>query len=893
MTSPILTDYGRMPLTAVGAKFAHQATLRKLGLPVPDFFVLSASLFAELVRPKRAQLQALLAQVRLDDRASITRTAHAMQAVVRDLVLPAALGDDIERQFDRRLPDAQWVSVRACMVASRAEHSEDSVANPFAGISETHLYVPRADVIDRVRDCWASAWSEKALTYRLSQGMDALDVSVAVGVQRMVFGERSFVMFTCNPNTAARDTLLVAGHGIGEGVVQEAVPVDHYFVNAKTEAIERVIADKTKALVFDEVRGQGLCEQTVHEACAKAACLSDDEILELRRLGQRIEKAFDWPQDIEGTIDADGQIQILQARPVSIDFTTKRVWTGLNVTEGYPGVSSPLTYSLARLFYRVIFRDIYRRAGASDRLLADHHHRLDRMIGYVNGRIQYSLNAFYLLHGLVPIFPWLARAWENMVGLKTSYFMHAGEAPAEQGRWAKRWQVARAMGTFCVEFVMLPRRMRSYKQWWQQRALQSRAVLAAKPDALALTEEFHRLWRDVGQQWGVTLVNDAYIFTLHAVVNALFKRWKLDEDPALLSNLLCGDDKVESVEVFLSVLRIAEHIRARPAVADAFLGSDDATLVQRLRERTLEPGLMALIDTHIARYGDRSMEELKMENASLREDPSVLLKGIRRFVRSELDAEACRQAELGKRAEAEAALSAKLGRISLRRPLLRWMLQLLREVIAHRENSRYCRSELFGICRDIFHAQAQHLIARGAITQRDDVHCMTVDEILGFTDGTGVDESFHATVVRRREQLAAYAANEVPETLVTDGALRNNPLTRAPFDPAQADRQLSGLGSSMGVARGKARVVRDPHSVDELPPDTILVARETDPGWLFLMLASKGIVVERGSMLSHTAITGRKFGIPTVVGVDDACSRIPDGAAMEIDGGSGAVQLLH
>jgi phosphohistidine swiveling domain-containing protein len=893
MTTLILSDYARMPLDAVGAKFAHQATLRRLGLPIPDFFVLGAGLFAELVRPQRAQLQALLAQVRLDDRASITRAAHALQAVVRGLALPSALCDDIERQFDRRLPDAQWVSVRACMVSSRAEHSEDSVANPFAGISETHLYVPRASVVDRVRDCWASAWSEKALTYRLSQGMDALDVSVAVGVQRMVFGERSFVMFTCNPNTAARDTLLVAGHGIGEGVVQEAVPVDHYFVNAKTEAIERVLADKTKALVFDEARGQGLCEQAVNEACAKAPCLSDDEILALRAIGQRIESAFGWPQDIEGTLDADGQIHILQARPVSIDFTTKRVWTGLNVTESYPGVSSPLTYSLARLFYRVIFRDIYRRAGATDRLLADHHHRLDRMIGYVNGRIQYSLNAFYLLHGLVPIFPWLARAWENMVGLKTSYFMHAGETATGQGRWATRWQVAHAMGTFCVEFVMLPRRMRSYKQWWQQRALQSRAVLAAKPDALALTEEFHRLWRDVGQQWGVTLVNDAYIFTLHAIVNALFKRWKLDEDPALLSNLLCGDDKVESVEVFLSVLRIAEHIRARAALADDFLGSDDATLVQRLRARTLEPGLMALIDTHIARYGDRSMEELKMENPSLREDPSVLLKGIRRFVRSELDAEACRQAELGKRAEAEAALSAKLGRFSLRRPLLRWMLQLLREVIAHRENSRYCRSELFGICRDIFHAQAQHLIARGAIAQRDDVCCMTVDEILGFTDGTGVDESFQATVARRREQLAVYAQTEVPETLVTDGALRNNPLTRAPFNPANAERQLSGLGSSMGIARGKARVVRDPHSVDELPPDTILVARETDPGWLFLMLASKGIVVERGSMLSHTAITGRKFGIPTVVGVDDACSRIPDGAAMEIDGGSGAVQLLH
>lgn len=389
---------------------------------------------------------------------------------------------------------------------------------------------------------------------------------------------------------------------------------------------------------------------------------------------------------------------------MAIDFNTKRVWTGLNVTESYPGVSSPLTYSLARLFYRVIFRDIYRRAGATDRQLADNHHRLDRMIGCVNGRIHYSLNAFYLLHGLVPIFPWLSRAWENMVGLKTSYFMHAGEAPAPTGRWAKRREMLRAMSTFCVEFVCLPRRMRHFKQWWQARALQSRAVLTSKADPLALTEEFHRLWRDVGQQWGVTLVNDAYIFTLHALVNALFKRWKLDTDPALLSNLLCGDDEVESVEVFLSVLRIAEHIRTRPALCDDFLGGDEAALVARCRERTLDPALMQLIDSHIARYGDRSMEELKMENPSLREDPRVLIRG---------------------------------------------MLRLLREVIAHRENSRYCRSELFGICRDLFQAQAQHLLARGVIDAPADIVCLTVDEILGFTDGTGVDEAFQATVARR------------------------------------------------------------------------------------------------------------------------------------------------
>ncbi|AKJ29751.1 PEP/pyruvate-binding domain-containing protein [Caldimonas brevitalea] len=888
----IISDYRRMARAEVGGKFHVQALLRGRGIPVPDFFCLSRRLHDRWWQPARAEAAALLATVDPRDRASVTDAARRLQALVHTLDIDAATCRAVHDALDRHLGNAEYVSVRACMLGARPEWSEDSVHDPHAGISATALYVRREDVIARVRDGWASAYSEQALLYRLTQGQDALGVSVAIGVQRMVFGERSFVMFTCDPNTTARDTLLIAGHGIGEGVVQEAVPVDHYFVNAKSGAIERRLAVKHVGLGFDAERGQGLREFEVAPERREAACLDDDEIRTLQALGRKIEQVFGWPQDIEGTLDAQGRVHILQARPVSIDFVRKRLWTGLNIAESYPGVSSPLTYSLARLFYRVIFRDIYRRAGAPDRQLTEHHHRLDRMIGYVNGRIYYSLNAFYLLHGLVPIFPWLCKAWENMVGLKTSYFIDAGEAAPVLPAWRRGWQQLRGWSIFAREFLMLPRRMRAYKQWWRERALQSRRVLQDERDALALTEEFHRLWRDVGRHWGVTLINDAYIFTLHAIVQALFKRWRLDEDPALLSNLLCGDDQIESVEVFLSVLRIAAWVRSQPTLCADFLASDDATLVQRFRARRLHATLLTLLDDHIAAYGDRSMQELKMENPSLRDDPTVLLRGVRRFVKAGLDPDASRAAELKQRAEAEAALDQRFGRRSLRKGLLRWMLKLLREVIAHRENSRYCRSELFGICRDLFRAQAAHLVAQGAIERADDIYYLTVDEITGYTDGTGVDEAFRETVERRRRQLQAYAQQEVPETLATQGALRSNPLARAEAAPGVAGQALQGLGSSMGVAQGRARVVLDPHQVEDLPPDTILVTRETDPGWLFLMLASTGIVVERGSMLSHTAITGRKFGIPTVVGVDDACRRIADGAPIEIDGGRGVVRFL-
>lgn len=891
--SALLLDPRRMAAAEVGGKFHTQARMQQAGIAVPAFFCVPAAVFRAHLQPLQPRVAEILAGLDHADRKALAAAAEALRTLVRSIALEPALQAAIAQAHARELAGAAHVSVRASMLATRAEHSEDSVSNPFAGISESFLYVRPETIADRIRDCWASAFAEKALLYRLTQGIDPLDVAVAVGVQRMVFGTRSFVMFTCDPNNCARDTLLVAGHGIGEGVVQEAVPVDHYFVGGKSGLVESRLAHKDRQLGFDTARGEGLCAQPVEPALRDTSCLAEAEVRALRELGTRIEALFGWPQDIEGTIDAQGQIHILQARPVAIDYTTRRVWTGLNVTESYPGVSSPLTYTLARLFYRVIFHDIYRRAGVAPAVLHDAHHRLDRMIGYVHGRIYYSLNAFYLLHGLAPIFPILCKAWENMVGLKSSYFIASGEAEPPPRGWAKFRAQAGGWALFLREFVRLPQRMRDYKQWWRARAVQARAVLAAQPDALALTEEFHRLWRDVGRHWGVTLVNDAYIFTLMALVNALFRRWRLDRDAGLLASLLCGDEGIESVEVFLSVLRIAACIREDAALAASFRDSDDAALLARYRAGAFPERLQALLAEHIRRYGDRSMEELKMENPSLREDPTVLLRGVRRFIDSDLDAERCREAELAKRAEGERALDARFGRFSPRKALLRAMLKLLREVIAHRENARYCRSELFGICRDLFYAQAAHLVQHGAIAEVGDVIYLTVDELCGYTDGTGVDESFHETVARRRAQLIRYAEDEVPETLATDGALRSNRLTRPQLAAMAGGSLLQGLGSSMGVVRGRAHVVSDPNAVEALPPDSILVARETDPGWLFLMLAASGIVVERGSMLSHTAITGRKFGIPTVVGVESACARIPHGAWLEIDGGAGTVRILE
>ncbi|RFA30703.1 hypothetical protein CAI21_04110 [Alkalilimnicola ehrlichii] len=264
----IIDRYQTMTPDNVGGKFYSQARLKAEGLPVPGFFCLSASLFDRLVQPLRHRIEIHLAGVDLNDRNHLQKAARHIAALISEIRFDPATEAAILARFDERFGPNPTVSVRASMVAKRREFSEDSADNPFAGISDSYLYVSRSQLLTRIRDCWASAFGEKALVYRLSQGIDLLDVSVAVGIQRMVDGERSFVMFTCDPTSLARDTVIVAGYGIGEGVVQETVPVDHYFIGCKTAQVRQVLADKHSQLVRDQTPGE-LTKRRSPRNCAK------------------------------------------------------------------------------------------------------------------------------------------------------------------------------------------------------------------------------------------------------------------------------------------------------------------------------------------------------------------------------------------------------------------------------------------------------------------------------------------------------------------------------------------------------------------------------------------------------------------------------------------------
>ncbi|MFT5719447.1 MAG: phosphohistidine swiveling domain-containing protein [Oleiphilaceae bacterium] len=879
----------------VGGKFSRQSDMIVAGVPVPEFFCLSVSFFEDIFKAFKPEVESILSAIDFTKHASVKGASESVQRLFTSLELDNELQNTILNAFDNAFAADQLVSVRASTVGHLLEESEDSVSNPFAGMSESFLYVPRDQICDKVKACWGSGFSQESLIYRQAQGMSLLGFSVAVGVQKMVFGERSFVLFTADPKTAARDQVIVAGHGIGEGVVQERVPVDHYFVNGKTSDIRKEIANKETQLTIDEAAGFGLCETSVEESMRETPCLNDTQILQLVDMGKKIEALFGLPQDIEGTFTPDGQLSILQSRPIALDYGRQLIWTNTNVTESFPGVSTPLTYTFAKYFYRVIFYDAYRRLGVKESVIMNNFQPLDKMIGYLNGRIYYCLSHFYLLHKQSPMYPLFAAHWENMIGLSSSYQTHnEGGALFQVWDKVKKWT---RVGTNAVatvfDYLNHDRSMYRYHSWWENLIAPKRGKSFKGEDPLTLVNLFHKVWGEVGDEWGVTLTTDGYLIPIYGFAETLFKKWELNEDPGLLSDCLCGGETLSSVEIILSAVNLAEMVRNNPVLSSAFKDNTDKKLWQMAEQNKLDQAFTEQLKKHLHFYGDRGLQELKLEQPGLRDTPWVLLRMIKQYAIQDVTVASMREQESSVRAKADINLDGLLVEKPFRRFVLqRVILPRLRRLIMHRENSRYCRSELYGFSKNIFSGLADYFVERGVLKKTDDIFYLTQDEVFGYIDGTGVTENLQVLADLRRKEHKANLSKDVATNVTSLGAIRDNTLTPQTESIDYDPNVLQGLGSSAGKVQGIARVIDDPNEAGDIDPSMILIARETDPGWLFLMLASKGMVVERGSMLSHTAITGRKFGIPTIVALPDATQRIPDGALIEIDGSAGIVTII-
>lgn len=777
-------------------------------------------------------------------------------------VLPEATAGEVLAAAARLAPAGELLAVRSSAV------DEDGASHSFAGQLESFLDVPPGDVWGRVLDVRRSGDSERVAAYRREHGLALPPPVPAVLVQRMVHPDAAGVAFSADPVSGRRGVAVVAAvEGLGNKLVDGDADAETFQVNRAGEVI--------------------------HREGAAQPVLSPDHASAVAALARRAERFFGLPQDIEWAI-AGTELWLLQSRPI----TTLRdrpdpdgraqLWDNSNIAESYGGITLPLTFSFARRAYEEVYRQFCRIMGVPDVVVQDRANLFRHMLGLVQGRVYYNLFNWYRVLALLPGFTVNRRFMEQMMGVKQALPDEVARELATTGQAARlvdAWRLAGTLLGLVRAYGRLERDVAAFYARLNEALGPSRPDLSLwRPDELA--SHYRTLEAQLLSRWNAPLVNDFFAMIFYGLLRQLSAKWCGDEDGTLQNDLLSGQGNMISAEPAARVLQMAEMARTDAALVPVLEGGTWREVQMALRGR---PALAQAVDDYLARFGDRCMEELKLESATLHDDPLPLVRSVASLARHPQRQGGPVTEALSARAEAR--VRAALRGRPLRAAVYRWVLRNARRLVTNRENLRFERTRVFGRVRMIFVELGWRFHALGKLAEARDVFYLEVEEALGFVEGTATCGDLAGLVaVRKAEYERHRAAAPPPDRFETRGVVQHAQARDAGPGAAQEEGDTRrGLGACPGVVRGRVRVVRDPKGAT-LQQGEILVAERTDPGWIMLFPLAAGLLVERGSLLSHSAIVAREMGLPTIVSLSGVTTWLRDGDEVEMDGSTGQVR---
>jgi rifampicin phosphotransferase len=796
---------------------------------------------------------------------------------------------------------------RALAVRSSAA-GEDAAGASFAGQFETVLGVhggERAAVADAITAVWRSASAERVRVYT-GGGEAAPPPPMAVILQSLVDAAAAGVAFSADPVTAERDVAVVSAvRGLGEALVSGDEDGDTYRVRLGPGGGEVVEARLTRQERALRLAGTQTGWVQLSERERDTPSITEAEAMEIARTAGSLADRLGGPQDVEWALEkGTRRLVILQSRAITtLTAGERRIWDNSNIVESYAGVTTPLTFSFARAVYEDVYRQFCGVMGVSDELIERNRDVFAHMLGLIRGRVYYNLLSWYRLLSLLPGYAFNRAFMERMMGVREK-LTDPPEPQLVAGKWADLGRLARMVG----RMVRSSRGLR-----WEVPAFHRRLDAALLPladvdlatwspdDLLAL---YRRLEDELLRHWQPPLVNDFFAMIWFGVLGRLVERWLPGEPATLVNDLLAGEGGMISTEPARRVMALAADVAANPHLEALFQDhGDDDDLLVALRSDRAAAGFHGALDAYLSRFGDRCANELKLETITLSEDPAFLVATVRSYWRQGVtDPDASREREGSIRAAAEAVIADRLGGARLR--LFRVVLGQARARIRDRENLRFERTRVFGVVRRIFVAFGHALVRAGRVDDPRDVFWLDLREVFGWADGTGASVDLRPVVAVRRAEFARYEAGDPPpERFETWGppaeanldAIAARQRSQAATAVGRVDgpsRELVGTGCCPGVVRAPVRLVRDPRLAGELAGQ-ILVAERTDPGWTLLFPSAAGILVQRGSLLSHSAIVAREMGIPCVVSVPDLMDTLRDGELVEMDGATGLIRRLE
>lgn len=698
---------------------------------------------------------------------------------------------------------------------------EDSAENSFAGQFDTFLNVRREEIADKITECVCSLYNENVLSYMEQIGSDICLLKMNVIVQRMVNSDVSGIIFTANPQGILNESVIVAGRGLGENVVSDRIDTTSYYYSLTDD---------------------------IYYYDGKENLLSDDKVHELINTSKMICSYIGKYIDIEFAIEND-ELFILQARPITtITDKTPLLFDNSNIVESYPGLSLPLTVSFVEMVFAGVFKDTARRLLKNENELKKHYNILENTVGTSNGRIYYNLNSWYSAIKFLPFSKKIIAIWQELVGVKYK------EYDESENKINPLVKASVYLNTF-TELIRTPANMKKLND----RFTEIKTYVYCRFKEEMTEKEIFALFDKIQEQllscWGITLLNDVYAFVFTGMLKSRLKK-KYKNHEQIANSYISGISNIESMKPVKEMIRIA-------------LEKDSMTSEEYRR----------CAEEYIDIYGDRCLEELKLETETFRTNPDLFDKKILEFAE---DKE--KLAPLLQEQKQETGLDIKHD------PLTKFLSRRCMLGIGNREIQRLNRSRIFGMVREVALRLGDIYTQKNYIDDKRDVFYLTLDEIRSLADNPC---DMKETVYKRKkkyemfELLPAYS-RIVFSTNAFDKNHRNINMTAV----SCAKDEMLGVPCSNGVVEGEAYVVTDVKKAGSVK-DKILITKMTDPGWVFLLAEAKGVVSEKGSLLSHTAIISRELGIPAVVGIDNLMVTVKNGDVVRLDGATGIVKIVR
>ncbi|WNM36713.1 rifamycin-inactivating phosphotransferase [Streptomyces sp. Li-HN-5-11] len=860
-----LREVDENQVAVVGGKGAHLGGLSRIeGIRVPGGFCVTTDAFRRIMAetPSIDDQLDQLSCVNPDDREAVRTLSARIRRTIEGTAVPADLAAAITRALAR-------LGGRAAYAVRSSATAEDLPTASFAGQQDTYLNVvgPTA-VLQHVSRCWASLFTERAVTYRRRNGIDHRTVHMAVVVQQMVFPHAAGILFTADPVTGNRKVATVdAGFGLGEALVSGQVNPDVFKVR-HGEVVARTIAAKQRAV--EALPAGGTREVAIESQRQRQPALTDAQVVRLVQLGRRIEAHFGRPQDIEWCL-ADDDFQIVQSRPITTlfpipetDDQENHVYVSVGHQQMMTDPMKPLGISVWQLTAMApmheaggrLFVDVTRRLASP----ASRAGLLD-LVGRGDPLVRDALETVLDNDGFVPSLPDAGPGGPPAAGRAAG-----PPAPVETDPALVTELIERSQASIAA----------------LERDIRTKTGPALFDFLLEAFEEHKRVLSDPLSMRVIMAGMEATWW-----LNDKLREW-LGEKNAADTLTLSAPGNVTS-EMGLALLDVADVIRPHPEVVAFLEGVEDENFLDELPKLAGGTEARDAIEAYLDRYGMRCVGEIDITRPRWRERPTTLVPALLDNVRNFEPGAAERRFEQGR----QKAWKKEQDVLSRLRALpdgdgkadeAKRMIDRVRTFIGYREYPKYGIVSRYFVYKQALLEEAERLVQAHVLPEKEDIFYLTFQELHDVVRSNQVDGRL---IQQRKDAFRSYHALTPPRVLTSDGEAVSGAYRRDDV-PAGA---LIGLPVSAGTIEGRARVILDVAQA-ELEAGDILVTAFTDPSWSPLFVGIAGLVTEVGGLMTHGAVIAREYGLPAVVGVAEATRLIRDGQRIRVHGTDGYIEIL-